>query len=207
MGFNLEAFREQQEREAWRAKWIREPGWHVVEIVAYRFDPPGSRKAVIFTVRDDQGREQTVRFRLRVMDLRNGYLSRFVACAMEWKRERSIGMELLVANATTFRNLIGRRIAVWVCRGLGDSYKIADWARPPSSSANDALETVCRSKEGHEGDSACGGQSCDVAGGLSHPALVSKPLSDWQLRPRRGAWPFMENLHRGCSSAGPGHLS
>jgi hypothetical protein len=135
MGFNVEAVGQREAREEARARWICTPGWHVVRIVDWRHDPPGTRRFVTFELRDDAGRAQTVRFRRSrsMRTLHNSELLRFVVAAMNWRMVEHEGDAFAVDNAAMFRELVGRRVAVYVAKDERGFYTVVNWAAAPQA--------------------------------------------------------------------------
>ena len=121
MGFS----RQLAEREKRRSRWICTPGSHNVKIVGWKYHPTGKRRFVHFEVQDDQGREQTVRFSLSSADLRAGRLLKFVVAVLEW--DEFAGNPLGVASATTFNELVGRRVGIVIVQNHQGLHVVENW--------------------------------------------------------------------------------
>jgi len=137
MGFSPEVIarrQEQQERDERRSRWICTPGWHIVEIVGYHRSAVGRGGTAVFDLRDDQGREQTVRFSLSIPVLRGGELLRFWAAAMNRRLVELQGCELSIASARSLRALVGRRLAVFVAQNSKGLHDVIGWKaiEPPA---------------------------------------------------------------------------
>ena len=124
MGFSQESIAryEQQQR---RSRWITTPGSHIVKISSWQYSPPGKRRYVVFDLCNDEGREQRVEFSLSVPVLRTGELLRFVVAALHW--DEHAGNPLAVARASTFNELVGRRVAVAVVKTAAGLHRVVDW--------------------------------------------------------------------------------
>ena len=128
MGFcreTIDRWEAKQERES---QYICTEGWHVVQIDGWRYDPPGTRRSVIFDLRDALGRGTTARFSLSIPVLRGGVLLRFVAAAMKWRLVEHQGRGLQMGNSKNLKELIGRDIAVFMQRNNRGYYDVVDWS-------------------------------------------------------------------------------
>lgn len=123
MGFSQEITK----RVERRSQWITTPGWHIVEIVGWKYGPSGQRRYAVFQLRDGQDRKQSVSFSLSIPVLRDGELLRFVVAAMRWDKYDHMGSELSIAKAMTFRQLVGRHVKMFVHEARRGLHDVLDW--------------------------------------------------------------------------------
>ncbi len=129
MGFRPEVDeRYESSGQTLEVRWLRELGWHEVEIAGWYYDPPGTRRAVVFELGNDRGRRQRVRFQLGVRVLRGGELLRFIVAALGWNPLASQGLELAVAAARYYKRAVGHRIRVHLVRNRRGYYDVINWA-------------------------------------------------------------------------------
>ncbi len=169
MGFSPEvAERYESGGQAQEVRWLREPGWHEVEIAGWHYEPRGTRRAVVFELRDARCGRQRVRFQLGVRILRGGELLRFIVAALGWNPLASQGLALAVAAARYYKRTIGHRIRVYLVRNRRGYHDVIDWApastEPLGSGGSTTIAASTDIPTPHEGaGQACGDASPSTA--------------------------------------------
>lgn len=132
MAFGSRMMEDAKARER-QSQWICEPGAHRVKITKWEYQPPGTRKSVRFTVQDSSGRKLYVSFRLTVGELRCGRLLGFVIAARRWNPLAYQGLELSINSRSTYRDLLGRQVRVYVDRNNNGLHEVINWSEDPES--------------------------------------------------------------------------
>ena len=128
MGFSpeaIESYQLRKELERRDAHWINESGWHTVEIESYRSKTGPAR--VVFTVRDDAGREQHVRIPVCTAGLRSNRLSSFLGAALHWEPYKCDEPSFGRARAPFYREVVGKRLKVFVTDSNRGRSVVMDW--------------------------------------------------------------------------------
>ena len=130
MGFSEETRRQyadQKEREAARAKWILQPGWHEVTVAGYRVEGD-SRNRVTFELVNDAGQKQEVSFGLRISELRGSMLGSFYGAAMGMTNHAAHPTSFRVSRSESFKALRGCRLRALVDKDEKAFARVMAWA-------------------------------------------------------------------------------
>jgi len=135
MGFSSEVIARHAARQERRSRWITEPGLYAVTIVNWRYRPACRNRDVVFDLLDDQGRRQEVSFSLSMPQLYYRRLRQFIGAALGWDPDANQGPSFAVANAATFKKVVGKPVLILVERNERGLHTVTAWS-PVRPAAN-----------------------------------------------------------------------
>ena len=107
------------------------PVRYEVTITGWDFRDHSDGQDVVFTLLDEAGRRQGVRFGLSDLELASGQLDRFIATVLQREPAQPKGMEPHFAHQMQFNHLVGRRVLLLVVETSRGVQVVVDWEAVP----------------------------------------------------------------------------
>lgn len=122
---------ESTEPAAEQRRCLSTPVRHTVTIVGWDYLDQAEGQDVVFTLLDEAGRRQGVRFGLSDLELASGQLDRFIATVLQREPAQPKGMEPHFAHQMLFNHLVGRRVLLLVVETSRGVQVVVDWEAVP----------------------------------------------------------------------------
>ncbi len=122
---------ESTEPAAEQRRCLSTPVRHAVTITGWDFRDHGEGQDVVFTLLDEAGRRQGVRFGLSGLELASGQLDRFIATVLQRQLVEPEGIKPHFWRQMLFNQLVGRRVQLLVVETSRGVRVVVDWEAAP----------------------------------------------------------------------------